>query len=92
VQDLNRRLSFLLLGLPLLCLALPILLCFELGRASINLAFAIPISAGLAFLVWGLWSGLQALVATTALPTVVASWSIHLLCVLGGGIVMYQRR
>jgi len=92
VLDLNRRLSFLLLGLPLLCLALPIILCFELGRASINLAFAIPVSAGLAFLVWGLWSGMQALTATSVLPTMIASWSIHLFCVVSGAIVMIQRR
>jgi len=92
VLDLNCRLSFLLLGLPLLCLALPIILCFELGRASINLAFAIPVSAGLAFLVWGLWSGMQALAVASVLPTAVASWSIHLLCVLSGGVIMYQRR
>ncbi|MDD5760132.1 MAG: LptF/LptG family permease [Desulfobulbaceae bacterium] len=92
VLNLNRRLSFLLLGLPLLCLALPIILCFELGRASINLAFAIPVSAGLAFLVWGVWSGMQALTVAAALPTLIASWSIHLLCVVSGAIIMVQRR
>ncbi len=92
LQDLNRRLSFLLLGLPLLCLALPIILCFELGRSSINLAFAIPVSAGLAFLVWGLWSGMQALTAASTLSTGVASWSIHLFCIVSGALVMSQRR
>jgi len=92
VLDVNRRLSFLLLGLPLLCLALPVILCFELGRASINLAFAVPVSAGLAFLVWGLWSGLQAMAQAATLPTLVASWSIHLLCTMTGAIIMRQRR
>jgi lipopolysaccharide export LptBFGC system permease protein LptF len=76
----------------LLCLALPIILCFELGRASINLAFAIPVSAGLAFLVWGLWSGMQALAESSVLPTMFASWSIHLLCLASGAIIMSQRR
>lgn len=92
VLDLNRRLSFLLLGLPLLCLALPIILCFELGRASINLAFAIPVSAGLAFLVWGLWSGMQAMAQTAVLSSLAASWSIHLLCLASGAILMGRRR
>lgn len=92
VLDLNRRLSFLLLGLPLLFLALPIVLCFELGRRGINLAFAIPVSTGLAFLVWGLWSGLQALAQTSALPVMIASWSIHGLCLAGGAMVLGWRR
>lgn len=92
VLDLNRRLSFLLLGLPLLWLALPIILCFELGRSTINLAFAVPVSAGLAFLVWALWSGLQALTAAAVLPIGIASWSIHLVCLVAGAVVMYQRR
>lgn len=93
VLDLNRRLSFLFLGLPLLCLALPILLRFDVGRTiGINLAFAIPVSAGLAFLVWGVWSGLQALAQTAAIPIVAASWSIHLLCLAGGTILMGRRR
>ncbi len=92
VLDLNRRLSFLLLGLPLLCLALPIILCFEAGRTSINLAFAVPVSAGLAFLVWGLWSGMQVMAQSAILSTLTASWSIHLLCLAGGAILMRQRR
>ncbi len=91
VLDLNRRLSFLLLGLPLLCLALPIILCFELGRTSINLAFAVPVSAGLAFLVWGLWSGLQAMAQAATLSTLVASWSIHILCTMAGAMIMKHR-
>ena len=92
VLDVNRRLSFLLLGLPLLCLALPIILFFELGRTSINLAFAVPASAGLAFLVWGLWSGMQAMAQAAVLSTLIASWSIHLLCIVSGVILMHQRR
>lgn len=92
VLDLNRRLSFLLLGLPLLCLALPILLCFELGRTAINLAFAIPVSAGLAFLVWGLWTGLQAMAQNSAMPVLLASWSIHGLCLAAGAMILAWRR
>jgi lipopolysaccharide export system permease protein len=92
VLDLNRRLSFLLMGVPLLCLALPILLCFELGRTGINLAFAIPVSAGLAFLVWGLWSGLQAMAESSVVPVLMASWSIHGLCLAAGGVILAWRR
>lgn len=91
VLDLNSRLSFLLLGLPLLCLALPVILCFELGRTGLNLALAVPVSAGLAFLVWGVWSGLQALAQVTTLSAVAASWSIHLLCIIGGAMIMRRR-
>jgi lipopolysaccharide export system permease protein len=92
VLDVNSRLSFLLLGLPLLCLALPVILCFELGRTGINLALAIPVSAGLAFLVWGVWSGLQAMAQVAAISAVTASWSIHLLCLAAGTIIMGRRR
>jgi len=91
-QDINRRLSFLLLGLPLLFLALPVILTFERGSQGINLAFAVPISAGLAFLVWGVWSGMQALVAAGAVSPLIASWSIHLGCLVGGWLLMRLRR
>lgn len=90
--EINRRLSFLLLGIPLLWLALPVILCFEMGRSGINLAFAIPISAGGAFIVWALWSGMQAMAQTAVISTVAASWSIHCLCLAGGAILMIRRQ
>jgi len=92
VQDINRRLSFLLLGLPLLFLALPIILSFERGRQGINLAFAVPVSAGLAFLVWGVWSGMQALATGAVLSPLIASWSIHLGCLIGGLLLLIRWR
>ena len=89
--DLNRRLSFLLLGPPLLALALPLILCFERGRSGVNLALAVPVCAGLAFLVWGLWSGLAAMAQAGTAPVLAASWSIHLLCLAGGMVVIRCR-
>lgn len=90
--EAHRRFSFLFLGIPLLWLALPVILCFEMGRSGINLAFAVPISAGAAFLVWALWSGMQAMSQTATLSTVAASWSIHFLCLAGGTIIMARRQ
>ncbi|MBU4153726.1 MAG: LptF/LptG family permease [Proteobacteria bacterium] len=90
--EAHRRLSFLLLGIPLLWLALPVILCFEMGRSGINLAFAVPISAGGSFVVWALWSGMQAMAQTAVLSTIAASWSIHCLCLAGGAIIMARRQ
>jgi len=92
MAEAHRRFSFLLLGLPLLWLALPVILCFEMGRTGINLAFAVPVSAGVAFLVWALWSGMQAMAQAAVLPIIAASWSIHCLCLAGGAIIMARRQ
>jgi lipopolysaccharide export system permease protein len=84
IFDLNSRLSFLLLGLPLLLLALPLLLRFHRRRGGIPLAFAVPVSAGLAFCAWAAWSGLQVIVKTSPAWPLAAVWSVHLICIILG--------
>lgn len=92
LAEAHRRFSFLLLGIPLLWLALPVILCFEMGKSGINLAFAIPISTGVAFLIWALWSGMQAMAQTAALSIIAASWSIHCFCLICGAVIMARRQ
>lgn len=82
--DAHRRFSFLFLGLPLLTLALPLLFRFRYGHGTINLAIAIPASAGLAFCAWGAWGALQALAQGSILMPLPASWSVHLFCIVMG--------
>ena len=90
VVDFQQRLSFIFLGVPLLFLALPLMLRFQQTRGSMNLALAVPASAGLAFLAWGGWSSLQALSSNGAMNPLVASWSIHCCCLLVGGVLLWR--
>lgn len=82
---LHKKLSYILLGLPLLLLGLPVLLAMHRTRYR-DLALAIPVSCGLAFAAWGFWSTTQSMAQAAYLPPAFASWSIHL---LGGGLGLY---
>lgn len=75
--DFLSRISYLLLGMPLLILGLPTLLyCYQKwGR---DLYIAIPASCGIAFLAWGIWGALQSLAGAGYLPPLVAATVIHL--------------
>lgn len=88
--NLHQRLSFILLGGPLLLIALPLMLGFQQSRGSMNLALAVPASAGLAFLAWGTWSGLQAMAQSGTLSPWLASWTIHLCCAVVGGVMLWK--
>lgn len=72
------RVSYILLGIPLLLLGLPILL-ISYQRWGRDLSIAIPASCGLAFLAWGLWGALQSLAVTGYIPPLVAASSIHVI-------------
>ncbi|MEW6594783.1 MAG: LptF/LptG family permease [Thermodesulfobacteriota bacterium] len=85
---LQKKLSYIFLGLPLLLLGLPVLLAMHRGRGR-DLALAIPVSCGLAFAAWGVWSASQAMAQAAYLPPLLASWSIHL---VGGGVGFYLIR
>lgn len=85
---LQKKLSYIFLGLPLLLLGLPVLLAMHRTRGR-DLALAIPVSCGLAFAAWGIWSATQAMAHAAYLPPMLASWSIHL---LGGGLGFYLIR
>lgn len=86
--DFLSRLSYLLFGLPLLVLGLPVLLyCYQKwGR---DLYIAIPASCGLAFLAWGIWGALQSLAGAGYLPPLLAATAIHLVFA-GTGIMLLR--
>ncbi len=83
------RISYTLLGLPLLLLGLPLLLLIyrKWGR---DLSLAIPVSCGLAFGCWGVWATLQSLAKAGYLNPLAAAVSIHLLMGLAGIILLIR--
>ncbi|MFV0438242.1 MAG: LptF/LptG family permease [Desulfopila sp.] len=85
--DFLSRISYLLLGMPLLLLGLPSLLfCYKKwGR---DLYIAIPASCGIAFLSWGIWGTLQSLAGAGYLPPLLAATCLHLLLALTGIILL----
>ena len=85
--EFHKRLSYIFLGFPLLLLGIPVLLAMNKTRGR-DLALAIPISCGLAFTAWGLWSATQSMASAAYLPPAVASWSIHLLSVIAGTVLI----
>jgi len=71
------RISYTLLGLPLLLLGLPLLLLVyrKWGR---DLSLAIPASCGMAFVCWGVYTALQSLAKANYLNPLAAAFSVHL--------------
>lgn len=71
------RISYTLLGLPLLLLGLPLLLMVyrKWGR---DLSLAIPVSCGMAFVCWGVYTTLQSLAKASYLNPLTAALSVHL--------------
>ena len=74
--DLNRRLSYIFLGIPLLLIGIPVVLLVNQNWGR-DLTMAVPISCGLAFVAWGIWSANQAMTNAAYLNPVLASWLIH---------------
>lgn len=72
------RISYALLGLPLLLVGLPLLLIVY-RRWGRDLSLAIPVSCGLAFLCWGLWGTQQSLAKAGHLSPFLAASSVHLI-------------
>ncbi len=72
------RISYTLLGLPLLLVGLPLLLIVY-RRWGRDLSLAIPVSCGLAFVCWGLWGTQQSLAKANYLSPFLAASSIHLI-------------
>jgi len=77
------RISYIMLGLPLLLLGLPLLLKVyrNWGR---DLSLAIPVSCGLAFVCWGIWGIMQSLAKANYLNPLVAASTVHLIIGLTG--------
>lgn len=88
--DFLGRVSYILLGMPLLILGLPILLIAyrKWGR---DLAVAIPASCGLAFLVWGIWVVLQSLAINGHVPPLFAASVIHVLFTITGLLLLKRQ-
>lgn len=77
LTDFYGRISYTLLGLPLLLLGLPLLLIVyrTWGR---DLSLAIPVSCGMAFVCWGGYTTLQSLAKAGYMPPLLAAVSVHL--------------
>ncbi len=83
------RVSYILLGIPLLLLGLPILL-YSYRKWGRDLSVAIPASCGLAFVAWGLWGALQSLATADYLSPAIAAASIHIIFSIAGVILLKQ--
>lgn len=83
------RISYILLGIPLLLLGLPILL-YSYRKWGRDLSVAIPVSCGLAFLAWGIWGALQSLAIAGYLSPIVAACSIHIVFSLAGIVLLIK--
>jgi lipopolysaccharide export system permease protein len=72
------RISYILLGLPLLLLGLPLLLMVyrKWGR---DLSLAIPVSCGMAFVCWGVWGALQSLAKAGYMHPLFAALVVHMI-------------
>lgn len=78
---LHGRLSYILLGIPLLLIGLPGLL-YLIRQWRRDLSLALPVSCIIAFATWGAWGTLQSFAGAGALPVLPAAWGLHL--VVGG--------
>jgi lipopolysaccharide export system permease protein len=76
--DLHSRLSFIFLGIPLLLFAIPITTHIH-HKWKRDLTVAIPFSCALAFMVWGIWSALQAMAKLSIISPLAGSWCVHIL-------------
>ena len=83
------RISYILLGVPLLILGLPLLL-FVYRAWGRDLSLAIPVSCGLAFVCWGAWGTLQSLAKAGYIHPLPASFSIHILITTVGIILLLR--
>lgn len=88
--EVNKRLSFIFLGIPLLILAIPLML-FMHSRLKGDLAMTIPFSCGLAFGAWALWNGGQALSHAGQINPIPASWSIHIILTASGFFLLWRQ-
>lgn len=84
------RLSYTLLGLPLLLLGLPILM-ISYRKWSKDLSIAIPVSCGMAFIAWGLWGALQSLAKAGYLSPIIAAMLIHIIFGVSGFLLLYRQ-
>ncbi len=84
------RISYTLLGIPLLFLGLPILL-LSYKKWGRDLSVSIPVSCGMAFVAWGLWGALQSLAKAGVVAPFFAAVFIHLLFGIGGFLLLHKQ-
>ncbi len=77
------RISYLLLGISLLLMGLPVLI-FSYQKWGRDLSIAIPISCFMAFITWGIWGTLQSLAKAGYLFPIPAAFSVNVLLALIG--------
>ncbi|BHH84253.1 LptF/LptG family permease [Desulforhopalus sp. 52FAK] len=83
------RISYILLGIPLLLLGLPILL-YSYRKWGRDLSVAIPVSCGLAFVAWGIWGALQSLSIAGYISPIIAACSIHVVFSITGVFLLIK--
>ncbi len=84
------RISYTLLGIPLLFLGMPILL-LSYKKWGRDLSISIPASCGMAFVAWGLWGALQSLAKAGVVPPFFAAIFIHILFGVGGFLLLHKQ-
>lgn len=84
------RISYILLGMPLLLLGLPMLL-ISYQKWGKDLSVAIPASCGMAFGAWGIWGALQSLAGAGYISPIVAAVAIHIIFITGGLILLKRQ-
>jgi lipopolysaccharide export system permease protein len=87
--EFYSRVSYTLLGLPLLMVGLPLLL-FVYRSWGRDLSLAIPVSCGMAFVCWGTWGTLQSLAKASYINPLLAASSIHIVVSLVGIILLMR--
>ncbi len=84
------RLSYALLGLPLLLLGLPVLL-ISYRKWGRDLSVAIPASCAMAFIAWGMWGALQSLARADYFSPLLAAALVHILFGGGGFLLLHKQ-
>ncbi len=84
------RISYILLGIPLLFLGLPILL-ISFKKWGKDLSIAIPASCGMAFLAWGMWGALQSLARVDYISPILAGSLIHVIFGISGFLLLHKQ-
>lgn len=84
------RISYTLLGTPLLFLGLPILL-LSYKKWGKDLSVAIPASCGMAFAAWGIWGALQSLARVDYISPLLAASVIHILIGFSGFFLLHKQ-
>jgi lipopolysaccharide export system permease protein len=84
------RISYTLLGIPLLFLGLPVLL-LSYKKWGKDLSVAIPASCGMAFLAWGLWGALQSLARADYMSPLLAAVLVHIIFGTSGFSILHKQ-